>query len=177
MNIIFSNEKVFEYTQAFAIEKDHYNGETRQSIEVHIPIAQTSFEEISAIVNNADVMQSFTLVGDTPEPIKNPVYKTVKIEKTLTNTDGTPILDAEGKEIIVTTTEYAKDEEGNLIVDHYDVEEFEAPTNTYEGYVFGDKITVEKGVLIFKKYKASAAEMENAELKAAVDTLLIAMEV
>ena len=122
MNIIFSNDKLFEYTQAFAIEKDHYNGETRPSIEVHLPIAQTSFEEISAIVNDADVMQYFTLVGDADE---------------------------------------------NGI----------APTNTYDGYVFGDKITVENGVLIFKKYKASAAEMENTELKAAVDTLLIAMEV
>lgn len=122
MNIIFSNEKVFEYTQAFAIEKDHYNGETRQSIEVHLPIAQTSYEEIAAIVNNADIMQSFTLVGDA-------------------------------------------DMNGNR------------PTNTYEGYIFGDKITVENGILTFKKYKASVAEMENAELKAAVDTLLIAMEV
>ena len=122
MNIIFSNNKVFEYTQAFAIEKDHYNGETRQSIEVHMPIAQTSFEEISAIVNDTDIMQTFTLVG---------------------------IEDANGNR----------------------------PSNIYEGYVLGDKITVEKGILIFKKYKASEAEMENAELKAAVDTLLIAMEV
>ena len=122
MNIIFSNNKVFEYTQAFAIEKDHYNGETRQSIEVHMPITQTSFDEISAIVNDADIMQTFMLVGE-------------------------------------------EDANGNR------------PSNIYEGYIFGDKITVEKGVLIFKKYKASEAEMENAELKAAVDTLLIAMEV
>lgn len=122
MIIKFSNNKEFEYLEAFAIEKDHYNGETRQSIEIHLPIAQTSYDEISAIVNDADIMQSFTLVGE-------------------------------------------EDENGNR------------PTNIYEGYVYGDKITVENGVLTFKKYKASPAEMENTELKAAVDTLLIAMEV
>ena len=121
MNIIFSNNKVFEYTQAFAIERDHYNGETRQSIEVHMPIAQTSFEEISAIVNDADIMQTFMLVGE-------------------------------------------EDANGNR------------PSNIYEGYIFGDKITVEKGMLTFKKYKASEAEMENAELIAVVDELLIALE-
>lgn len=127
MNIIFSNDKVFEYTQAFVIEKDHYNGETRPSIEVHLPIAQTSYDEISAIVNNADVMQSFKLYNEAPV-LPNGII-------------GKPV------------------------------------TKIYEGYVFGDRITVENGVLIFKKYKASAAEMENTELKAAVDTLLIAMEV
>ena len=121
MKIKFSN-KVFEYTQAFVIEKDHYNGETRQSIEVHMPIAQTSFEEISSIVNNDEIIKSFTLKGEA-------------------------------------------DNNGNI------------PTNTYEGYVFGDKIIVENGMIIFKKYKASVSEMENAELKEVVDTLLIAMEV
>lgn len=126
MKIIFANGKEFEYSQAFAIEKDHYNGETRPSIEICLPIEQTSYDEISAIVNDADIMQSFTLVGDAPV-----------------------------------------DEYGNKGV---------APTNTYEGYVYGDKITVEKGVLTFKKYKASNAEMENEELKAAVDELLIIME-
>ena len=127
MNIIFSNEKEFEYTQAFAIGKDHYNGETRPSIEIALPIEQTDFDEISAIVNNADIMQSFTLIGDVPV-----------------------------------------DEYGN---------EGTAPTNTYEGYIYGDRITVEQGTLTFKKYKASAAELENIQLKDAVDTLLIAMEV
>ena len=122
MNIIFSNNKVFEYTDAYAIEKDYYNGETRPSIEVHLPIEQTSFDEISAIVNDADIMQSFVLVGEETE-------------------------------------------QGNR------------PSKIHEGYIFGDKIIVENGVLIFKKYKASPAEMENTELKQAVDTLLIAMEV
>ena len=127
MKIIFHNEKEFEYTQAFAIEKDHYSGETRPSIEISLPIQQTDFDEISAIVNNADIMQSFTLVGDVPA-----------------------------------------DEYGNEGI---------APTNTYEGNIYGDRITVEKGILTFKKYKASAAELENIQLKDAVDTLLIAMEV
>lgn len=127
MKIIFHNEKEFEYTQAFAIEKDHYSGETRPSIEISLPIEQTDFDEISAIVNNGDIMQSFMLVGEVPV-----------------------------------------DENGN---------EGTAPVNTYEGYIYGDKITVENGILTFKKYKASAAEIENTELKAAVDQLLIAMEV
>ena len=127
MKIIFHNEKEFEYTQAFAIEKDHYSGETRPSIEISLPIEQTDFDEISAIVNNADIMQSFTLVGEVPV-----------------------------------------DENGN---------QGTAPVNTYEGYIYGDRITVEKGILTFKKYKASAAELENIQLKDAVDTLLIAMEV
>lgn len=127
MKIIFQNSKEFEYTQAFAVEKDYYNGETRPSIEVHLPIAQTGYEEMAAIVNNADIVQSFTLVGDVPV-----------------------------------------DENGN---------QGTAPVNTYEGYIYGDRITVEKGVLTFKKYKASAAELENIQLKEAVDTLLIALEV
>ena len=127
MKIIFHNEKEFEYTQAFAIEKDHYSGETRPSIEISLPIEQTSYEEMAAIVNDSEIMQSFTLVGDVPV-----------------------------------------DEYGN---------QGTAPVNTYEGYIYGDRITVEQGVLTFKKYKASAAELENIQLKDAVDTLLIAMEV
>lgn len=177
MIIKFSNNKEFEYTQAFSLEKDFKDGYTRPSIEVHLPIAQTSYNEISAIINDANIIQSFTLIGDTPEPKKIPVYKTVEVDKVLMDTDGTPLLDAKGEEIVITTTEYAKDEEGNLILDHYDVEEFVTPTNTYEGYIYGDRITVENGMLIFKKYKASAVELENIQLKDAVDTLLIAMEV
>lgn len=122
MKIIFSNNKEFEYTQAFAMNKDYHNGETRPSIEIHMPIEQTSFDEIAGIITNVDIMQSFTLVGE-------------------------------------------ENENGFT------------PTNTYEGYIYGDKIIVENGILIFKKYRASVSEMENIELKQAVDTLLIAMEV
>lgn len=173
MKIIFSNNKEFEYTQAFAIEKDHYNGETRPSIEVHLPVAQTSFDEICAIVTDADIMQSFTLVGDAPAPI--PVYMTQEVQKEMTYEDGKPILNEEGNPIVMTFTETVVDENGEPIIDYY--QQAEPPMNTYEGFVFGDRITVEKGVLVFKKYKASESEIENVELKAAVDTLLIAMEV
>lgn len=173
MKIIFHNEKEFEYTQAFAIEKDHYNGETRPSIEVHLPIAQTSYDEISAIVNDADVMQSFMLVGDMPQPI--PVHKTQVVERVMTDEYGEAFCDEDGNPVVMTFTETVVDENGEPVVDYY--EQPDPVTNTYEGYIFGDKITVENGVLTFKKYKASAAELENIQLKDAVDTLLIAMEV
>ena len=64
MKIIFSNDKEFIYTQAFGLEKDFKNGVTRPSIEIHMPIAQTSYNEIESIVNDVEVMKSFTLVGD-----------------------------------------------------------------------------------------------------------------
>ena len=128
MKIVFSNNKEFEYLEAFSIEKDHYKGETRPSIEVHLPIAQTSYNEIASIVNDADIMQSFTLVGDMP-----------------TDENGNPV----GMPTIV----------------------------AYEGFALGNKIETEDGIITFKKYGKSQAEKENTELKAAVDTLLIAMEV
>lgn len=173
MKIIFSNNKEFEYKKAFAIEKDHYNGETRPSMEIHLPLAQTSYDEISTIVTDAGIMQSFTLVGDAPAPI--PVYMTQEVVKAMTDENGEAICDEDSNPIVMTFTETVVDENGKPVIDHY--QHIEPPTNIYEGYVFGDRITVEKGVLVFKKYKASVAEMENEELKAAVDTLLIAMEV
>lgn len=127
MIIQFINGKSFEYLEAFTIEKDYYDGETRSSIEIHMPIAQTSYNEISEIINDADVIGNFILIGDMP----------------LFN-------------------------DGSVGI---------APTNIYEGYVFGDKIIVENGIITFKKYKANKTELENKELKAAVDELLIAMEV
>ena len=64
MNIKFSNNKEFEYTQAFGLERDFKNGYTRPSIEIHMPIAQTSYNEIESIINDVEIMKSFTLVGD-----------------------------------------------------------------------------------------------------------------
>lgn len=63
MNIKFLNGKTLEYTQAFAIEKDFKNGYTRPSIEIHMPIAQTSYEEIESLINS-EAVQSFTLTGE-----------------------------------------------------------------------------------------------------------------
>lgn len=66
MKIIFSNNKEFEYTQAFCLERDFKNGVTRPSIEIHMPIAQTSYEEINSIISDAELIKSFTLVGNVP---------------------------------------------------------------------------------------------------------------
>ena len=126
MIIKFSNGMEFEYSDAYAMEKDYCNGEIRPSIEIHMPIAQTSYNEISNIINNKNIINSFTLIG-----------------------------------------EMSMFEDGSIGV----------PMHTYEGYTFGDRIVVENGILTFKKYKASPTEMENEELRAAVDELLIAMEV
>lgn len=64
MKIIFNNSIEFEYSNAFAIEKDYKNGYTRPSIEIHMPIAQTSYDEIDEIVNDTTAIGTFTLVGD-----------------------------------------------------------------------------------------------------------------
>lgn len=66
MKIIFSNDKEFEYINAYAIERDFKNGYTRPSIEIHLPIAQTSYNEIEGIINDVETIKSFTLVGDVP---------------------------------------------------------------------------------------------------------------
>lgn len=66
MKIIFSNNREFEYTQAFGLERDFKDGYTRPSMEIHMPIAQTSYEEINSIISDAELIKSFTLVGDVP---------------------------------------------------------------------------------------------------------------
>ena len=66
MNIIFSNGKKFEYSQAYGLERDFKDGYTRPSMEIHMPIAQTSYEEINSIISDAELIKSFTLVGDVP---------------------------------------------------------------------------------------------------------------
>ena len=66
MNIIFSNGKEFEYSQAYGLERDFKDGYTRPSMEIHMPIAQTSYEEINSIISDAELIKSFTLVGDVP---------------------------------------------------------------------------------------------------------------
>lgn len=63
MNIKFTNGKIFEYINAIAIERDFKNGYTRPSIEISMPIAQTSYEEIEGILSS-ELIQSFTLIGD-----------------------------------------------------------------------------------------------------------------
>ena len=141
-------------------------------MEIHLPLAQTSYDEIAAIVTDSGIMQSFTLVGDAPAPI--PVYMTQEVVKAMTDENGEAICDEDGNPVIMTFTETVVDENGKPVIDHY--QHIEPPTNTYEGFVFGDRITVENGVLVFKKYKASQAELENAELIAVVDELLIALE-
>lgn len=171
MQIKFSNSKTFTYTQAFGLDRDFKDGYSRPSLEVIMPLAQTSYNEIDSIVSDKAVMQSFTLVGDST-PI--PVYKEETLLYGIVNTDGTPILDANGNQATSTTTQVVKDENGNPIIDHYDYTD--PVVNTYEDYTIKGKISVEDGNITFKVYRLSDTEIERNEAVQAVDELLLAME-
>lgn len=171
MQIKFNNGKTFTYTQAFSVDRDFKDGYTRPSVEVIMPLAQTSYNEIDSIVSDKAVMQSFTLVGDS---IAIPVYKKETLLDGIVNTDGTPILDANGNQATSFTTQVVKDENGNPVVDHY---EYTDPVvNTYEDYTIKGKISVEDGNITFKVYRLSDTEIERNEAIQAVDELLLAME-
>lgn len=171
MQIKFNNGKTFTYTQAFGLERDFKDGYTRPSLEVIMPLAQTSYNEIDSIVSDKAVMQSFTLVGDST-PI--PVYKEETLLYGIVNTDGTPILDANGNQATSITTQVVKDENGNPIIDHYNYTD--PVVNTYEDYTIKGKINVEDGNITFKVYRLSDAEIERNKAIQAVDELLLAME-
>ena len=171
MQIKFNNGKSFTYTQAFGLERDFKDGYTRPSLEVIMPLAQTSYNEIDSIVSDKAVMQSFTLVGGST-PI--PVYKEETLLYGIVNTDGTPILDANGNQATSTTTQVVKDENGNPIIDHYDYTD--PVVNTYEDYTIKGKISVDDGNITFKVYRLSDTEIERNEAVQAVDELLLAME-
>lgn len=171
MQITFSNGKTFTYTQAFGLERDFKDGYTRPSLEVIMPLAQTSYNEIDSIVSDKAVMQSFMLVGDST-PI--PVYKEETLLYGIVNTDGTPILDANGNQATSITTQVVKDENGNPIIDHYNYTD--PVVNTYEDYTIKGKINVEDGNITFKVYRLSDAEIERNKAIQAVDELLLAME-
>ena len=64
MQIKFSNGKTFTYTQAFSVDRDFKDGYTRPSVEVIMPLAQTSFDEIYNILNS-EAVNNITLIGDT----------------------------------------------------------------------------------------------------------------
>lgn len=171
MQIKFNNGKTFTYTQAFGLERDFKDGYTRPSLEVIMPLAQTSYNEIESIISDADVMKSFTLVGDEQQI---PIYKEETVVNGIVNLDGTPILDANGNQATSTTTQVVKDENGNPIIDHY---EYTDPVvNTYEDYTIKGKISVEDGNITFKVYRLSDTEIERNEAIQAVDELLLAME-
>lgn len=171
MQIKFSNGKTFTYTQAFGLERDFKDGYTRPSLEVIMPLAQTSYNEIDSIVSDKAVMQSFTLVGDST-PI--PVYKEETVLNGIVNTDGVPILDANGNQATSITKQVVTDENGNPIIDHYDYTD--PVVNTYEDYTIKGKISVEDGNITFKVYRLSDTEIERNEAVQAVDELLLAME-
>lgn len=172
MQIKFNNGKTFTYTQAFGLERDFKDGYTRPSLEITMPVAQTSYNEIESLVSNAEIMKAFTLIGDST-PI--PVYKEEIVVNGIVNVDGTPILDANGNQATSTTTQVVKDENGNPVIDHY---EYTDPVvNTYEDYTIKGKISVEDGNITFKVYRLSDAEIERNEAIQAVDELLLAMEV
>lgn len=171
MQIKFSNSKTFTYTQAFGLDRDFKDGYTRPSVEVIMPLAQTSYNEIESIISDADVMKSFTLIGDST-PI--PVYKEETVVNGIINVDGTHILDAKGNQATSTTTQVVKDENGNPIIDHYDYTD--PVVNTYEDYTIKGKISVDDGNITFKVYRLSDTEIERNEAVQAVDELLLAME-
>lgn len=64
MIIKFSNGKTFTYTQAFGLERDFKDGYTRPSLEVIMPLAQTSFDEIYNLLHS-NATEHIILVGDT----------------------------------------------------------------------------------------------------------------
>lgn len=170
MQIKFSNGKTFTYTQAFGLERDFKDGYTRPSLEITMPIAQTSYNEIESLVSNAEIMKTFTLIGDS---IPIPVYKKETVVNGIVNLDGTPILDANGNQATSTTTQVVKDENGNPIIDHYDYTD--PVVNTYEDYTIKGKISVEDGNITFKMYKLSDTEIEKNSAVRAVDELLLSM--
>lgn len=155
MILKFSNGKTFDYLSAIAVERDYKNGWTRPSIEIALPLERTSYGEIESLVNS-NAVGSFTLTGDTPDPV--PVFKTRQTE-----IDG------------VTATVNVTDENGNPAVDYY--EQPPAPVSTYTDYTIPGRISVEDGVITFKVYRLSDTEIENIAAKRAIDELLIAMEV
>ena len=171
MQIKFNNGKSFTYTKAFGLQRDFKDGYTRPSLEITMPIAQTSYNEIESLVSNAEIMKAFTLIGDST-PI--PVYKKETVLNGIVNVDGTPILDANGNQATSTTTQVVKDENGNPIIDHYDYTD--PVVNTYEDYTIKGKISVEDGNITFKVYRLSDMEIERNEAVQAVDELLLAME-
>lgn len=59
MTIIFSNGKSLPYKSAITLERDFKNGYTRPSVEVTVPLAETSYEEISQLAG-----MDFTLIGE-----------------------------------------------------------------------------------------------------------------
>lgn len=171
MQIKFSNGKTFTYTQAFGLERDFKDGYTRPSLEITMPIAQTSYNEIESLVSNAEIMKTFTLIGDST-PI--PVYKEETVLNGIVNADGVPILDANGNQATSITKQVVTDENGNPIIDHYDYTD--PVVNTYEDYTIKGKISVEDGNITFKIYRLSDTEIERNEAIQAVDELLLTME-
>lgn len=68
MKIIFANDKEFEYIDAYSLERDFKDGYTRPSLEIMLPIIQTSYNEIAEILNDFSALKTITLIG---EPILN----------------------------------------------------------------------------------------------------------
>lgn len=69
--IIFASGKELPYINAFSLEKDYKEGYTRPSVEVSIPFAETSFDEINNLAGT-----NFTLVGEPILDENNEVIET-----------------------------------------------------------------------------------------------------
>ena len=167
MIIKFANEKEFIYSEAYCMEHDFCNqdGITRPSIEIYMPLFQTSYNEIESIISDANLLKSFVLIGNMPEPV--PVYKTEEVEMMIANEEGNSVTATE----ILTVFDAA----GNPIIDHY--EQPEPVMQVHKNYrPEGRRVIIENDFIKFKLYQKNADEIENDALKEAVDTLLIAME-
>ena len=175
MIIKFEYGKEFIYSGAYCIEQDfcHKDRITRPSIEIQIPLGQTTYNEIESIISDPELIKSFTLIGNMPAPI--PVYKEELVLVPSIDEKGNIILSKEGEPIMIEMVQSILDEQGNPVVDHY--EQPEPVMHIHENYKpEGRRITIEDDIITFKLYQKNADEIENDELKKAIDILLIAME-
>lgn len=157
MQIKFSNGKTFTYTNCISIDEDYINGNTRKSLEVEMPLAQTSFDEIYSILKDENAVKHIELVGDEQQI---PIYKEVKISATADNGEK------------VTITKVAEDDKGDPIVESYDKY---TPQSEHDNFTIMGKITVDNDKIIFKLYKLSDVEIERNSAISAVDELLLSM--
>lgn len=133
---------------------------------------------------NFEYVNAFALENDYCKGIKRPSLDIHFSKEVITYNELEEILSdvANLKEIVLTGNEqiypvYAEelDENGEAIIDHYEV--IPAPQNTYVGYDIQGKITIDDEIMTVKLFKKSDVEIENEEAMATIDELLIAMEV
>lgn len=63
MTITFNDGTVFNYTQAFAQERDYRNGYTRPSLSVTMLFSQTKFDDLFTLLSS-EAVNKIVLTGD-----------------------------------------------------------------------------------------------------------------